>query len=106
MFALLTLGSSALAQSSGAGQVEGILDYCVKVAPNLAPQAAAFKWALSQDAPHSNVSANLALREFRPYVGSYEAVQLALSKLPKSQVISACTNTLGATGTQGKSRER
>jgi hypothetical protein len=106
VLAVFTLTNCALAQTAAAGQVEGILDYCVRVSPNLAPQVVAFKRSLSQDAPHTNPSGNLALKEFRPYVGSYEAVQLALSKVPKSQVVSACTSALGSVGTHDEIRKR
>ena len=105
-FALLTLSNCAWAQSSSEAQVNAILDYCVKVAPNLAPGAAAFKHILSQGNPESNASGSKAISDFRLYLGSYESMQIALSKLPKSRVVSACTSTLAPLETQGQMRSK
>ena len=90
--AVLTLPHLALAKlppSSALGQVEGTLDFCAQVDPQSAVKYQEYKKVLVQDASEKELA---EARKSSEYKEAYDAIGDALGKVPKDQVVKACTS--------------
>lgn len=95
LLALMAVSNLAIAEcpsSSGLAQVDAILDYCGQVDPALAPEASQFKRLLTQGTSGQELD---KIIDGKDYQHVYTETKEALSRIPKSVVIAACSDALG-----------
>ena len=73
------------------GTVQGTVDFCAKIKPDVAKKYQEFAKRMVQDIPEEEVS---KVRDTDEYQAAYEEVSRALAEVPKHQAAESCASAL------------
>jgi len=94
LVALLAVSSATFAEcpkSSSLGVIDAALDFCMQVNPQNAPQYLQLKGHIVKGVTMKEVSSAHRASDYRQ---AYDAMHDALEKMPRGQVLQACTSTI------------